>query len=185
MSITNQIKIIDNFMSDEDIKKIKDYMLTRGEPGEAIGVAFGHDLLVDSNARLLDLSILNEIKDFIINDYFPKTLSLIKQQFKEDKELYPSVFWIIRSVKGSSVHEHVDGEGNPHFKYSSIFYLDTMKKSGALEFPRINYKYTPKKSDMLLFPAQPEEFDHVVREVDSNRHAVILWATDNPEFSLV
>ena len=185
MSPIDQIKIIDNFMNDEDISKIKNYMLTRGYKGEAIGVSFGHDLLLKPEERLLSLDILNEIKDYIIKDYFPKTLALMQEQFDDSKTLYPSVFWMIRSAKGSSVHEHVDGEGNPHFKYSSILYLDTMDDDGVLEFPRINYNYTPKKSDMLLFPAQPEELDHVVRKINSERHTMILWATDDPKFSLV
>lgn len=133
----------------------------------------------------------NKIKDYplvasIASSCFNKAIDLSKKSFNDDKQLYASSFWLSRQLPEGVVKLHGDDDAGltTYFKYSCSVYLNDPEKTGPISFPNLKYKYFPKSGDMLLWPSQGREYDHEVSIINDYRYTMVMWLTDQKEFSM-
>ena len=143
---------------------------------------FGHNPLSTS---------LNKINNYpkiakIAKLYFNKAISIAQEKFKDNSPLYPSSFWLSRQLPNAVVKLHGDDDGGltQYFKYSCSVYLNDPKNTGPIAFPALKYKYFPSSGDMLLWPSQGREYDHEVPVINDKRYTMLMWLTDQKEFSM-
>ena len=185
------IFIIHDFINQEDIDKIIKFTNDNIEHFEEMvekprwTYKFGKDMAFDESYK--DLDKLGEIKDMVVNTYWPKVLQLIKDKCQDNSKLYMASFWLAKQSNGSYIelHDDTDGQRNVHFKWSGSLYLNTMEKGGTLEFPKIPYSYSPIAGDFVLFPTQAEATaTHEVIEVYEDRYTCMFWITEDINFAL-
>jgi hypothetical protein len=56
---------------------------------------------------------------------------------------------------------------------------------GKLDFPALNFKYSPEEGDLVLFPSQGNQFWHGVDLISEDRYSIALWMTTDKQFELV
>ena len=185
------IFIIHDSINQEDIDKIIKFTNDNIEHFEEMvekprwTYKFGKDMAFDESYK--DLDKLGEIKDMVVNTYWPKVLQLIKDKCQDNSKLYMASFWLAKQSNGSYIelHDDTDGQRNVHFKWSGSLYLNTMEKGGTLEFPNIPYSYSPIAGDLVLFPTQAEATaTHEVIKVYEDRYTCMFWITEDINFAL-
>lgn len=183
--------IIENFMSQEDVKVFIDYMdknegWFKGTTDNAIfNMYTGRDNFHDFETKLDDPKF-DEIRSLIVH-YSNKIENSIKEKFLVDHSLYLSQFWMTKrlpSVAGKFHNDNDDGI-NYQIKYSGIIYLNSMDVGGELCFPRIKYTYHPKSGDIVLFDSHDKDFLHGVSSSRITRYALPIWITDIKEYALI
>jgi hypothetical protein len=186
------ILITHDFINQEDIDKIIKFTNDNiGHFEEMVEkprwtYKFGNDIAFGERSYI-DLDKLCELKDMVVNTYWPKVLQLIKDKFQDDSKLYIASFWLAKQSNGSYIelHDDTDDQRNLHFKWSGSLYLNTMKKGGTLEFPKIPYSYSPIAGDLVLFPTQAKSTAiHEVIEVYEDRYTCMFWITEDINFAL-
>ena len=191
-----RIKIIPNFIDDDNINLVKSFLdrnqnnLTTNSTKKRFQLKLGRDLHNSNLDSVIDLSRLEECRDFICNEYIPKVIETVKEQYGIDYDLYVASLWMAKQIAGAQVKLHGDHDNgdNPHFRYSLVTYLNEVKIDGILRFPYINYEYSPVRGETIVFPAVGEyerEFDHEVLSIHEDRYSIPIWLTDDPEFDLL
>ena len=128
----------------------------------------------------------DSIRDLIIK-YGKKVEHAVKDNFSVDYNLYLTQFWMTKRFPGTfgKIHGDTDGGKNNQIKYSGIIYLNTLQIGGELMFPFINYTYSPKKGDVVLFESGDQDFRHGVYPCQENRYVLPVWLTDDEEYRLI
>ena len=187
------IKIIKNFIDKEDIVKFISYINLnidkfkidpRSTGGNRYSYKFGKDA-VHSESRH-SLEELNDIAD-LVNKYTKKSCLAAQENFNDKNEVFLSSFWLAKQCSGASVtyHKDTDEDNNLQFKYSAVIYLNTMLDGqGKLDFPALNFKYSPEEGDLVLFPSQGNQFWHGVDLISEERYSIAIWMTTDKMFEL-
>jgi hypothetical protein len=189
----NNIKVIENFMSEEDMKFFRhynDYLLEnkydkfiKFYEGKRPVLSFGKDLYHKERSHLT-LDVVKE-KEAEIRGLFSDVTNKIKEVFNDEDELYVCSLWIAKQEPGAEVeiHEDTDGGVNTHFKYSCILYLNTLSSGGELVFTDLDYTYKPKAGDLVVFESQTTG-RHMVPEIPEERYTIPMWITADKDFAI-
>lgn len=182
-----QIKIIKDFLSPEEIKFYINYIndnfdifIKNGINGEKRAVLmFGKDNSHKEKSEK-NLKKINNIENVLRKDLFPRVEQKIKEVYKNDKDLMVSSFFMAKQTSGAKISEHIDTDGgaNLQYKYGGVIYLNKMNNGGKLEFPEFNYSYNPEPGDFVVFPSRPKEYRHKVSEIYEDRYSLPIWVTE-------
>lgn len=189
----NHINVIKNFLEPEDIdnlilfinKNIKNFLVYQNNTRYVW--RFGHDNFWEDCKK--DLTPLNDIIQILETKIFNNVLKKIKELY--NKDLTISSFWLSKHEPGSkvSMHNDTDSGRNSHFDFSAVLYLNSLqsKDEGSINFPFLNFTYTPIAGELLLFPSKDIDFNqqflHEVKEIKNTRYSIALWASTK-EYSL-
>jgi hypothetical protein len=189
----DQIKVINSFISEEDIeifKSYNDYLLDSrpeiffiGNNGKRPVLQF--EKTRDDQHPLLDLdSTIPEVKD-LVRSYFSKVIETVKSIYQDSRDLYVCGFWLAKQLPGANVqmHDDTDEGRNTHFAYSAVLYLNTLSNTGDLIFIDLGYSIKPSAGDLVVFPSQGTG-NHEVKEIDQHRYTMPLWLTTDKSYAL-
>ena len=181
-----KIKIIEDFISNEDANKFIEYInlnqnnkekfpLTRGE------FELGRLSIQANIPESVSLSEHSEILD-LIKKYSDKTLTEFKNFFKED-DLYISAFWMVLLGKDTKINAHRDNHIEAEHLYkSAVLYLSDDFDGGYLEFINNNLTLKPKKFSLIMFESTIE---HRVTNIKRGaRYALPMWASKGAKYNL-
>lgn len=175
--MTNQIKIIPNFVSDEDC-------------ATAIAMIDKFDSkhqLEEFNANMDVLVVPENIPDgvAIIKKYSDKVLEIHREERGFLPELYTTEGWLSLWEAGNGAGVHTDAHDEYEFLiYATVLYLNDSSEyiGGEIYFPNQGVSYSPKKGDAVLFPCGGHEYVHGVREIlDGRRYTIPMWHTKRPD----
>lgn len=186
------IRIIKNFIDEEDAKTVIDYINLninkfsldeRSLGGNRYSYRVGNDNVHKDSRKNLDELI--DLKD-IVDKYTKKILTVTQKEYGDYRDLYLSSIWLAKQESGADItyHKDVDDGYNPQFVYSAVLYLNTIESEGSLRFPVLRYEYSPQAYDLIIFPADGIEFYHGVDRVGEDRYSVPMWMTHDKSFEL-
>ena len=177
---SSKIKIIENFISEEDAQEfinyinnnhLDNYKFTLGRKAAALG-----NLRYQANIpESFELSDHEEVLP-LIKKYSSKFLEECKNFFNDDFDLYMTAFWMTRFEKNTRLPFHVDNhEGAEHLFRSGVIYLNEDYDGGFIKFLEHSLTYKPKRLSLVLFDS---EYVHEITNILSGaRMALPLWAT--------
>lgn len=191
----DQIKVVKNFLSEEEQEFYINYIDTNIEKFTTSGVngplrailMFGKDNNLKNKIRSSEtLDPVKDIEEKLRTELFPRVEKTMKEVFNNEKDLVVCSFFIAKQYNGARVHEHIDTDNgqNDHFKYSGVVYLNTMKKGGQLKFTDIDYSYSPEAGDMVVFPSASKKSRHYVDEIYEDRYTFPIWVTEDFSWKL-
>lgn len=183
--------VLKNFISHEDCLSFIDYIeknqdwFNKAPNGTSFFSFSAKDPSINFNVDIYDTKY-DGLRELLLS-YAYKFESTVKEVFSISHPLYLTQFFIKKSVPGCWGKPHIDteGYGTDHFKFSSIMYLNNMDKGGELWFPELNYTYTPKEGDIVLFESGDKNFKHGVMSHMQNRYVIPMWATDQENYKLI
>ena len=183
--------VVKDFISSADADKFIKYMDENQEwfektgDGSIFNMYTGRDNHHKFETKFDDPKY-DTIRDLIIK-YGKKVEHIVKDNFSVDYNLYLTQFWMTKRIPGTfgKVHGDTDDGKNNQIKYSGIIYLNTLQIGGELMFPSINYTYSPKKGDVVLFESADPDFRHGVYPCKENRYVLPIWLTDDEEYRLI
>ena len=191
--IQENIKIVNSFLSEKEcsilineINQIIDDQIDNFsiyQDGKRLALQFGNDLYHGHNSHLtLDIIAKSEP---LFRKCFLSVTDQAAKLFNEHEKMHVSSFWIAKQFPGAVVPEHEDTDGgkNTHFEYSAVVYLNTLKDSGDLVFPSLNYSYSPKAGDLVIFPSKTTG-THVVTKINKDRYTLPMWISKDKNFIL-
>ena len=185
----HKIKVINDFISDNDVEKYIQYIDTnlekfyRDPTGLRYAWMFGKDLYHQSKSAWNTEGIADMMPELL--PIFDKVINEVRLQYDEP-EIHIASFWFGKQDPGAVIDGHydVDDGSNTHMKYSGLIYLNSMGTDGELFFNNIPYTYEPKKADLVLFPSDGEEYWHEVEGISEERYTLLFWFTTQEEFKL-
>lgn len=177
---TSKIKIIENFISEEDANLFIDYInlnyldekkFTIGKRALSLG-NFRYQANIPESHSLDDHKEMRTL----INKYSDKFLNECKSFFKDEFDLYMAAFWMTRFEKNTKLPPHHDNHQDAeHLLRSGVIYLNDDYDGGFLKFAQHSFTYSPKKFSLVLFDS---EYVHEITNILSGiRMTVPLWAT--------
>jgi hypothetical protein len=181
--------VLEEFITSDEANSYVDYIERnlrhfRTDPsGIRHAWMFGKDNL--HTAKTSDQTALSDITDKL-TPLLKKAAEAARMTYGE-RELYTSMLWFAKQEPGAIVAGHTDGEdgSNTHVLYSGVLYLNDMEDNGSLDFPNLDFSYTPRQGGLVLFPAiQDETYWHEVTSIEQNRYSLALWFTADPDFEL-
>jgi Rps23 Pro-64 3,4-dihydroxylase Tpa1-like proline 4-hydroxylase len=187
------IKVVKNFMTEEEMKFWRDYndeiletkkeYIAYYEEGRRPILQFGNDKCWSHNSYPT-LEIVKDQEDKI-RSVFDRVTDATKKAFDDDEDLYMSSFWFAKQLPGSEVREHEDTDSgkNTQFKYSAVFYLNTLKMTGQLIFSDLHHSIKPDAGDLVIFKSQ-DTGRHLVEPIDEDRYTIAMWMTGDTEYAL-
>jgi len=178
----NLIKVINNFITKDEVSSIISFMddnlnnfLVYQNETRYVW-RFGTDYLwVKETEKTLHR--FGEFELFFKNFIFPKVESYVDEIYN-NSSIAVSTLWLSKHYPGANVplHEDTDNGHNPQFEYSAVLYLNSLKNTGTLQFPFINFEYSPVAGDLVIFPANlGKPFAHKVEEINEIRYTVPMW----------
>ncbi len=183
-----KIKIIENFISEDDANKFIDYINNNyldsskfaiGKKALSLG-NFRYQANIPESHSLLDH---NEVIE-LIKKYSKKFLNECNLFFKDNVDICTSAFWMTRFEKNTKLPPHKDNHINAEHLYrSGVIYLNDDYDGGYLRFIDHNFTYKPKKFSLVLFDS---EYIHEITNILSGiRMTVPIWATADKEKCLL
>jgi hypothetical protein len=178
----NLIKVINNFITKDEVSRIISFMDNNldnfliYQDGTRYVWRFGTDYLWTKETEKT-LHNFGELELFFKNFVFPKVESYIDEIYN-NSSIAVSTLWLSKHYPGANVplHEDTDNGHNPQFEYSAVLYLNSLKNTGTLQFPFINFEYSPVAGDLVIFPANlGKPFAHKVEEISEIRYTVPMW----------
>lgn len=178
----NLIKVINNFITKDEVSRIISFMDNNLEKflvyqdGTRYVWRFGTDYLWTKETEKT-LHNLGELELFFKNFVFPQVESYIDKIY-DNSNIATSTMWFSKHYPGSKVplHEDTDNGYNPQFEYSAVLYLNSLENTGTLQFPFINFEYSPIAGDLIIFPSNlGKPFAHKVEEINETRYTIPMW----------
>lgn len=172
-----QIKIVDNFIEENDAKvlisEIQNASETNPYPeyykNRNGGTAFPY------NNRVMD----------ILKKYAKKA-NLVQEDFFQTgkKVIITKAFgsgWNSESSAGAPHIDAVDLE--PFIEYSCVIYLNDDYEGGEIYFPQKNFSYKPVKYSAVFFPGNKYEYEHgVTKTTSGQRYTALFMQSTKQEF---
>lgn len=174
-----RMNIIPNFLTEEKMNRIIDFIdsnLDKFSMPQELRHVLMYGFQKGYEPGKLDFDLISQIKDIIIDEYFPKLEKTIYDLYGNDGNTELSNWWVSKQLPGSVLlYHHDDDNGhNSQFKYSCILYLNTVD-SGDLEFPELGFSYRPKAGDLVVFPSLGDNMGHEIKEINHNRYSMPTW----------
>lgn len=173
----HQIKIIPNFISDEDC-------------ATAIAMIDKFDSkheLEEFNANMDVMVVPESVPDgvAIIKKYSDKVLKIHREEHGFLPELYTTEGWLSLWESGNGAGVHTDSHSDYEFLiFSTVIYLNDSSEyiGGEIYFPNQGLIYSPRKGDAVIFPCGGHEYVHGVSTiVDGRRYTIPMWHTKRPD----
>lgn len=183
----NTVKIIDDFLEDEESLDIMSEFLERNlkaSPREGIYTSLGWptSFMASQVGKTTDIIDSYDEKDEnavkLIGNFIIKVEEAIEKEFGKPAGLVNGNYQ--KMIKGSRNHMHSDTtdlKGNPlqpdgepeEMEWSGLFYFNECNKDftgGEVYFPKQELLITPKRNQLIIFKG---DFDHIheVKEVTS------------------
>lgn len=188
----SEINVVDNFLSGEDVDFYIKYIESHLDLFKESSVhgslrktlIFGKDKA--HKEFFTDLSIISDLEDKLRKELFPSIQDVTSKLYNNRRSLYVSSMFLAKQSSGAQIEQHVDTDGgeNMQHKYSGIIYLNTMSSGGELAFPDLDYTYSPKAGQLVLFPSRPLEYLHSVATINEDRYTIPVWLTEYEFFKL-
>lgn len=160
--MANKIKVISNFITDEDISKSIELLRTSKL----------YDFKNNPAAKIIPLRNTEIEANVLLKKYSDKVLPEHGVNNLSTTEGFLSV-WKTGSYAG--VHK----DNHERFEFltnSTIIYLNDDYEGGEIYFPNLEFSYKPKKGDAIIFPCNTEEYNHGVKTVTAGtRYTIALW----------
>jgi hypothetical protein len=133
----------------------------------------------------LTLDLFKEEELAKLRELILKVVNKIKTFYNVNDELYLCSLFAAKQYPGAEVklHSDIDNGANPHFEYSAVLYLNTLKVGGELRFTSLNYSHKPEKGDLVFFPSKTTGM-HYVKEIGEDRYSLCFWVTKDKRFEL-
>lgn len=165
MTTKEDIKIINNFISQEDIAECL-YLLAN-KPKEP--------WIDNPTVKAIPLYIVGALA--MVSKQVYEVTKRIAKEFNTDKEIYCVDSQIGKWDIGKGSGPHLDTQNAGYVNYSSIIYLTDEYEGGEIEFPEQQIIYKPKAGDLILFPSKGVL--HEVFPVKSgNRSTIVGFYSD-------
>jgi hypothetical protein len=178
----NLIKVINNFITNDEISRVISFMDSNLEnflvyqDGTRYVWKFGTDYYYPIETEKT-LESFGELEPFFKDFIFPKVESYVDKIYN-NSSIAVSTLWLSKHYPGSEVTLHMDTDNgsNPQFEYSAVLYLNSLDNTGILQFPYLDFEYSPVAGDLVLFPANlGMEFAHKVTEINEIRYTIPMW----------
>lgn len=190
----DKIKVIKNFLTSKEcdfyIEYIKSniHKFQQTKKSKRLIWLFGDELSMSNQSVIkidFGLSALANLESKV-NDLLGKVERTVEEIYENESTLYVTSFSMTKQIPGAfiSPHQDTDGGTNHYFKYSAIIYLNTMSRDGVLEFPALDYSYSPEAGDLLMFPSGDVDTMHQVREISEDRYSLPMWLTEDPSWRI-
>lgn len=184
------IKILRNFFTPEECEFYVEYidknlgMFYKTEQATRFSLLFGRDLAHKEKSELT-LSLIADIEPKV-QQLFRRVENAVEHEYSSDSKLYVCSFFMSKQIQGSSVNLHYDTDDglNPHFSYGGVIYLNTMSQDGQLNFPHINYSYSPVAGDFIVFPPGDPTYSHEVLKISEDRYSLPIWLTNDAAWKI-
>lgn len=173
------ILLINNFLSDEELKQILD--IIDSTPEEAWKIEYLSNLknfCMEKFGRDDVENLVAEGKFEITQNWEDKNLNISNTEIQRtiynrlnnlviesNSDLELSGFATIqRMQQGVELKSHTDQDTDPSIRYATILYLNKEYEDGEIFFPKQGVEYKPEPKAMLLFPGT-KEYEHGVKHV--------------------
>ena len=146
--------IVENFLSEEECKSQIEFL------EKNIDKAF-------TGPKQLKYQLWNMNMDETYKNISLRFVDKARDLFQED--LYLAETAVMKYLPGYSMFLHTDGyfnEVEAYYDYTCLIYLNDNFSGGGLNFPNIDYTYTPKTGDAMFFKANDPDFDYAVLTVE-------------------
>ena len=162
------MKIVENFISKEDLKIVKDYIKTIVFHTREEHVPL-HDDLYNGGAPF-DIHTRGEMPDHIL-DIFSKYSKGYYDivQSENDSEYHPPMFskhYILRYNPGSSEPQHHNEDSKPEGTYVSYIVWQNADEGGDFIFSKLDKTFQPNPGDLIYFKDDQENL-HGISEIKS------------------
>lgn len=157
----SSIRVIDNFVSQEDCKEMIGFLDYMQSIGELHTMPVGRFGLWNSKHK--------PVKK-VIKKYTKIIANIVGQ------EMYPHICGIVKYEKGGSCEEHIDVAedlGCQDDLYSAVLYFNDNYEGGEIYFPKLDEEYHPFAGSLIFYPGTFPEYLHGVREVTSGQKYIM------------
>jgi hypothetical protein len=189
----DNVKIIKNFLSEEDCQKYINFIdknLDRFNaysgnryPPKRFTIRFGRDDEFPQEANFT-FEKIEEIKEDLAHT-ITGVVSVAESLMR--KRLYLTSFFLSKNIPGSFLSPHRDA-GHPtennHLDYNALIYLNTLVGNGQIVFPDWGVEIEPELGDLVIFDTKDPMATHLVKEVTQDRYTIPIWLTVNKENEL-
>lgn len=165
----HRINIIDNFISDEDIKTL---IFEIDNPSETLSYPKHYQGRNGGTAL----------------PYNKITVSLLKKYGKKCNSIQQTLNGFLAPIyvtkgfaskwttgKGAPI-PHIDAqELEPFIEWSSIIYLNDDFEGGSIFFPNQKFEYKPKRGSAIFFPSAGTEYMHGINTIKSGIRYTFLF----------
>lgn len=168
----HKIKVINNFISDEDCKKAIYYIQS------GTNTMFKDNLLAE---------VLNDSKESLsfIKKYSDKALAAHKKEYNLNIPLYTFEGFLTTWNTGAEAPLHNDNHPKAEFvQLTTVVYLNDDYEGGIIYFPEFEFSHKPQKGDAIIFPSFSKDYEYkhgVTKITDGIRYTVALWHTSHEE----
>ena len=193
INITDDILLIENFISKEELDTILEIINTTEEKewfvayqkslAEFCLVKFGSDdvdkLVAEGKYEITrgwDDKILN-INQYPITSVLQERIQkLVKKA--DDTLILGGMSTLQRMQEGVELKSHIDQTTDPSVRYATILYINDDYSDGELFFKNLDIKLKPKPGSLLVFPGDPQH-EHGVKHVGPGpiRQVVVGFVT--------
>ena len=176
---TSKIKLIENFISEEDANTFINYinMNYLDSSKFEVGVKALEDGNMRSQANIPEKHSLDSHKEMheLMHKYSAKFLEECYKFFQDSFDIYTTAILMTRFEKNTQLPAHVDNhEGAEHLFRSGVIYLNDEYDGGYLKFFEHELTYKPKKFSLVLFDST---YLHQITNIVSGvRMTVPIWA---------
>ena len=188
LNSNSKIKIIENFISEEDAEKFIKYINANylnskkfevGQKALSLG-NFRYQANIPEKHSLSDHTEVNDL----IDKYSKKFLEECYKFFKDEFDIYMTAFWMTRFEKNTKLPPHVDNHIDAeHLFRSGVIYLNDDYDGGYLRFLEHEFTYKPERLSLVLIDST---YLHEITNILSGmRMTVPLWATKDKDKCLL
>jgi hypothetical protein len=179
VDIEENILLVENFISDEELKELwdiingteeKEWLIAYQESlAEFCLEKFGRDdvdnLVAEGKYEITkgwDDKILN-IQQYPLTSVLQSRIDELVQEDNTGFEL-TGMGTLQRMQEGVELKSHVDQDTDPSVRYSTILYLNDDYSEGELFFKNFDITVRPKPKSLLVFPGT-KKYEHGVKHV--------------------
>jgi hypothetical protein len=157
---SNNIHIINNFISDEDANALISLcgsLSPQHAPGQ-------WEEMIFSGPEV----------SAILDKYKEKAVETINNIFKVDSRFCGGSY-VVRWSNGKKMDLHVDDLGSGENQLSGVLYLNEDYSGGSIVFPTHNLHIKPKRFELIVFPGNLNYAHEVTEVISGTRFTVPFW----------
>lgn len=177
--MTNQIKVIENFIDKEDAK------ILIGEMDNPSSINPYPDFYSNRNGGTA--LPYNDVTVSMLQKYGEKVCKTISSLYNLEEEVYITKGYSSHWTAGTEGGPHIDDqEKEPFIEYSAVIYLNEYPdfEGGKIYFPEKNFEFYPIKYSAVFFPQKDKSYIHGISKVTSgHRYTFLFHACRDKQFA--